>query len=120
MIERVHGLQKSLIRKTEEVAAKDALIQQKEKLYVELRAILARQPGPEVAEQLNLYQANLSEKTKQLKAMNNELTMHRQQVSDLKLDQENLINKLAAVKKRYFSLKMRQRTSASADGGYDE
>jgi len=120
MIQRAHALQKTLIRKTEEVAAKDALIQQKEKLYVELRAILARQPGPEVAEQLNLYQANLAEKTKQLKAMNAELNLHRQQVSDLKLDQENLISKLAASKKRYFASKMRQRTSASADGPYDE
>ena len=112
MIQRAHALQKSLIRKTEEVAQKDALIQQKEKLYVELRAILARQPGPEVAEQLNLYQANLTEKTKQLKAMSNELSLHRQQVSDLKLDQESLIQKLAQAKKRYFGARMRQRTQA--------
>ena len=66
-------------RRLDQVAAKDALIQQKEKLYVELRAILARQPGPEVAEQLNLYQANLAEKQKQLKAMSSELSLHRQQ-----------------------------------------
>merc|ERR1719231_1397453 len=116
MIKRAHALQRSLIRKTEEVAAKDSLIQQKEKLYVELRAILARQPGPEVAEQLNLYQANLAEKTKQLKAMSAELTLHRQQVSDLKLDQENLISKLATAKKRYFGMKMRQRTQAGGGG----
>jgi len=119
MIQRAHALQKTLIRKTEEVAAKDALIQQKEKLYVELRAILARQPGPEVAEQLNLYQANLAEKTKQLKSMNAELTLHRQQVSDLKLDQESLIGKLAAAKKRYFGLKMRQRTQAAGGAAFD-
>lgn len=30
--------------------------QEKERLYVELKTILARQPGPEVAEQLNMYQ----------------------------------------------------------------
>merc|ERR1719174_3491451 len=103
MIQRAHKLQKVLIRKTEEVAAKDALIQQKEKLYVELRAILARQPGPEVA--------------KQLKAMGAELNLHRQQVNDLKLDQENLISKLAGAKKRYFAMKMRERTHAGG-GGY--
>ena len=40
------------------MAEKDSLIQQKEKLYVELKAILARQPGPEVAEQLSIYQAS--------------------------------------------------------------
>ena len=59
MIQRAHALQKMLIRKTEEVASKDQLIQEKEKLYVELKAILARQPGPEVAEQPAVAQSNL-------------------------------------------------------------
>ena len=86
MIQRAHALQKTLIRKTEEVASKDQLIQEKEKLYVELKAILARQPGPEVAEQLTIYQSNLSEKQKQMKAMTSELAMHREQVSDLQLE----------------------------------
>ena len=43
------------------------LIQEKEKLYVELKQILQRQPGPEVAEQLQIYQQTLKEKTKQMK-----------------------------------------------------
>jgi hypothetical protein len=37
-----------------------ALLQEKEKLYVELKGILARQPGPEVAEQLSIYQVGQS------------------------------------------------------------
>lgn len=44
--------------------------QEKEKLYVELKHILARQPGPEVAEQLQIYQQTLKDKTKQLKVWN--------------------------------------------------
>lgn len=43
------------------------LIQEKEKLYMELKQILQRQPGPEVAEQLQIYQQTLKEKTKQMK-----------------------------------------------------
>ena len=38
---------KRIIEKTEEVVEKDLLIQEKDKLYVELKNILARQPGPE-------------------------------------------------------------------------
>lgn len=34
---------------------KDVIIQEKEKLYIELKNVLARQPGPEVAEQLTVY-----------------------------------------------------------------
>ncbi len=47
---------------------------------MELKTILARQPGPEVAEQLNMYQGSLREKTKQLKAMASELNMYQAQV----------------------------------------
>ena len=46
---------------------KELLIQEKEKLYMELKQILQRQPGPEVAEQLQIYQQTLKEKTKQMK-----------------------------------------------------
>jgi hypothetical protein len=45
------------------VVEKDVTIQEKEKLYVELKNLLARQPGPEVAEQLSIYQQNLKQKT---------------------------------------------------------
>ena len=62
MIQKIQTLQKRIIMKTEEVVEKDLLIQEKEKLYVELKNILARQPGPEVAEQLSVYQHNLKEK----------------------------------------------------------
>ena len=54
--------------------------QETEKLYVELKNILARQPGPEVAEQVALYQGSLRDKTKQLKAMASELNMCQAQV----------------------------------------
>ena len=67
MIQKIQTLQKRLIGKTEEVVEKELLIQEKEKLYVELKHILARQPGPEVAEQLQIYQQTLKEKTKQMK-----------------------------------------------------
>ena len=49
------------------VVEKELLIKEKEKLYIELKQILARQPGPEVAEQLSIYQQNLKEKTRQMK-----------------------------------------------------
>ena len=67
MIQKIQTLQKRLIAKTEEVVEKELLIQEKEKLYVELKHILARQPGPEVAEQLQIYQQTMKEKTKQMK-----------------------------------------------------
>merc|ERR1712127_1143064 len=88
MIQKIQTLQKRLIAKTEEVVEKDLLIQEKEKLYVELKNILARQPGPEVAEQLAVYQQNLKEKQRQMKAMSSELEMYKSQLSEYKFEIE--------------------------------
>ncbi len=69
LIQKIQSLQKRLIAKTEEVAEKDVLIQEKEKLYIELKNILAKQSGPEVTEKLVLYQQSLKERARQLKEM---------------------------------------------------
>ena len=42
MLQKIQTLQKRLIKKTEEVVEKDVVIQEKEKLYVELKNLLAR------------------------------------------------------------------------------
>eukprot|EP00002_Diphylleia_rotans_P000333 TRINITY_DN10172_c0_g3_i1.p1 TRINITY_DN10172_c0_g3~~TRINITY_DN10172_c0_g3_i1.p1 ORF type:complete len:860 (+),score=260.50 TRINITY_DN10172_c0_g3_i1:63-2642(+) len=119
MIQRIHSLQRKLIGKTEEIVEKDSLIQEKEKLYVELKNILARQPGPEVAEQLNIYQQNLKEKTKQLKAMEGELSMYQGRVKDYKMEIERIEKDMQAVKNRYFEQKRREqlkREKENAEG----
>eukprot|EP01086_Lenisia_limosa_P012042 TRINITY_DN3928_c0_g1_i1.p1 TRINITY_DN3928_c0_g1~~TRINITY_DN3928_c0_g1_i1.p1 ORF type:complete len:819 (-),score=286.88 TRINITY_DN3928_c0_g1_i1:260-2716(-) len=64
LIQKIQTLQKRLIAKTEEVVEKDLQIVEKEKVYMEVKAMLARQPGPEVAEQVNVYKSQLKEKTK--------------------------------------------------------
>jgi len=69
LIQKIQSLQKRLIAKTEEVNEKDVMIQEKEKLYIELKNILAKQCGPEVTEKLVLYQQSLKERSKQLKEM---------------------------------------------------
>lgn len=106
---------------------KELLIQEKEKLYMELKQILQRQPGPEVAEQLQIYQQTLKEKTKQLKvscvtiqqnvmpgsnvliqSMASELNMYESQVSEYKMDVERLSKELQEVKKKYFLQKKKE------------
>ena len=51
-----------------QVVEKELQIQDREKMYIELKQVLQRQPGPEVAEQLQIYQHTLKEKNKQMKA----------------------------------------------------
>eukprot|EP00958_Prasinococcus_capsulatus_P017401 scaffold1959_cov403-Prasinococcus_capsulatus_cf.AAC.11 len=105
MIQKIHTLQRRLITKTEEVAEKDLLIQEKERLYVELQNILARQPGPEVAEQLTIYQQNLREKTRQTKAMTSEVQMYQAQINEYKYEIGRLGKELHQMKQKYFDQK---------------
>ncbi|OXB71697.1 UNVERIFIED_CONTAM: hypothetical protein H355_008750, partial [Colinus virginianus] len=56
MVNKIQTLQKRLIAKTEEVVERDIMIQEKEKLYVDLKTQLSKYPGPEVIEQMQNYQ----------------------------------------------------------------
>lgn len=69
LLQKIQTLQKRLISKTEQCVEKDLLLAEREKLYVDLKNILARQPGPEIAEQLSVYRHSLKEKTRQMKSM---------------------------------------------------
>ncbi|NWY44667.1 CFA58 protein, partial [Sylvia atricapilla] len=108
LILKVQRLQKRLIFKTGEVIEKEFLLQEKEKLYVELRHVLARQPGPEAAEQLQQFRNVLREKTKQIKALSSELSMCETQSKEYKHEIERLNNELLEVKKKYLSQKRKE------------
>jgi len=109
MIQKIQTLQRRLISKTEEVVSKEMSIQEKEKLYIDLKQILARQPGPEVAEQLQIYQQSLKEKTKQMKAMSSELNMCEAQNSEYRYEIETLVRELHDVKNKYYMQKRKER-----------
>merc|ERR1712159_860776 len=115
MILKIQALQKRLIDKTEEVVEKELAIQEKEKLYVELKQILARQPGPEVAEQLSMYQHALREKTKQMKRLASELNMFESQSTEYKYEIERLATELQDTKKNWFQMKKKDQMRQEKD-----
>ena len=75
---------------------------------MELKQILARQPGPEVAEQVQLYQQTLKDKTKQLKSMASELNMYEAQVKEYQYELERLSKELQEAKKKYYMQKRKE------------
>ena len=100
-MKKIQGLQKRIIQKTEDVFAKELRIQDKERLYIELKNVLGRQPGPEVAEQLALYESSLREKNAQMKAMSAELDMYKQQVAEFRSDIDQLAHELDTTKEEW-------------------
>merc|ERR1719359_125880 len=117
MIQKIQTLQKRLIAKTEEVVEKDLIIQEKDKLYIELKNILARQPGPEVAEQLAVYQQNLKEKQRQMKAMESELQMYKAQLSEYKYEIESLNGGMERAKQEWFGQMRREQLNRDNQSG---
>merc|ERR1712039_1104542 len=117
LIQKVRALQKRLIQKTEEVITKDIEIQEKERMHKELTGILEKQPGPEVMEQLEVYQHNLQAKQKQMKAMQSELKTYQSQVGDYRDEIERLTRELQEVKKKYFDQKKREQIQQDTQRG---
>ncbi|KAM9847002.1 cilia- and flagella-associated protein 58 [Aulostomus maculatus] len=118
LIQKIQSLQKRLIAKTQELEEHELLLQEKERLYVELKHILARQPGPEAAEQLQHCQWTLRDRTKKLKALTAEVTMLDSKMNEYKSENQRLANELANTKKKYLSQKKlhsEQRTKTKAE-----
>ncbi|CAL8470043.1 g9585 [Coccomyxa elongata] len=107
MLMKCQALQRRLITTTEACVEKDAQIQEQEKIYLELKAILARQPGPEAALHISALQAQLREKQKQLESLVGELNMeqakadeHKDAIARLQKEHVELKRLLLAAKKR--------------------
>lgn len=109
-VQRLQELQNHVIAKTQEVMDLDLNIQEKEVLYVELKNVLGRQPGPEVAEQLEVYEYNLKQKNKQMKQMRGELKLFQEQVKQHKRDIEFIGEKKEGLKATFFET-MRDRSN---------
>lgn len=121
MVQKVKTLQKRLIGKIEESVEKDLVLQDKEKLYIELQGILAKQPGPEVSEMVSVIQQSLKDKTKKMKSTAAELNMYHAQVNDYKDDLERLMRELQETKRKFFDQKRRnQLLSATTERKGDE
>jgi chromosome segregation ATPase len=120
LIQKIQTLQKRLIVKTESVVEKDLLLQEKEKLYAELKNLLARQPGPEVAEQMSVYQHSLKEKTRQMKAMAAELNMFQAQVNEHRYELERVTRELQDVKRKYFEQRRKDQISKEVERADDQ
>jgi predicted RNase H-like nuclease (RuvC/YqgF family) len=117
LIQKIQTLQRRLISKTEEAIEKGVIIQEKEKLYNELKTVLARQPGPEVAEQLTTYQQGLKQKTRQIKSMASELNMYQTQVNEYRFEVERLQRELQDLKRKCYQRKRTDQMNKEMSGG---
>ena len=107
-----------MIAKTEESVNFDLLLQEREKLYLELQVIFSKQPGPEVAAQVSVYQKGMKEVTNHMKSVAAELNMNHAQITDHREEIERVGRELQETKRKFFDQKRRnQLFSTMEDGG---
>merc|ERR1719324_892580 len=114
LLQKVKTLQSRLIAKSEEVLARDQLLVDKEKAYQALKTVLARQPGPEITEQVVLYRENLQQKSRQMKAMGTEVKTYQAQVHEYKDEVARVNRELQQVKRKFFEQKKREQQTREA------
>lgn len=122
LVHKVQTLQKRLIKKTQDAVEKEVAIQEKERLYAELKELLTRQPGPEMAQRLAAFQKALRERTRQMRAMASELNMSQAQVEEYRFEVGRLEHELSGARKQYYEARRKQavagqRAAAAAAGG---
>jgi hypothetical protein len=72
------------------VNSKETLVDDKDKELKKLRDIMKRQPGIEEEKMIPVYYESLKQKTKQMKAMQGEMTMYQSHLSEYKLEIDRL------------------------------
>ncbi|CAB4065923.1 Pyridoxal 5'-phosphate synthase subunit PDX1.1,Probable pyridoxal 5'-phosphate synthase subunit PDX1.2,Pyridoxal 5'-phosphate synthase subunit PDX1,Pyridoxal 5'-phosphate synthase subunit PdxS,Probable pyridoxal 5'-phosphate synthase subunit PDX1,Pyridoxal 5'-phosphate synthase subunit Pdx1,Probable pyridoxal 5'-phosphate synthase subunit SNZ3,Pyridoxal 5'-phosphate synthase subunit pyroA,Probable pyridoxal 5'-phosphate synthase subunit SNZ2,Pyridoxal 5'-phosphate synthase subunit SNZ1,Probable pyridoxal 5 len=76
LVQKTHALQKKLIQRQEQLIEKDLIIKEKEQLYQDAQITIARQPDPDLIEDVQRVKSNLRRKTDFVKQLMTELNMY--------------------------------------------
>ena len=110
LVQKIEILQKRLIKKTEQVMEKDAIIQEHDTSLASLKKQLDRhrQPDTTVVEKLSISENEVREKERQMRAMAGELNMNQTQVSEYRKEMDRLNHELHEMKHKYFEQKKKE------------
>ena len=102
LIQQINSLQRRLNAKTEEVAKKEEIIQEKEKLYIKLKHIVARQSGLDMEEPLSKYKAKIKEEGQRLKKLKEEIKNYRLEIKNYEYEIKRIVGNTEKLKKAWF------------------
>ncbi|CAK9828131.1 Cilia- and flagella-associated protein 58 [Anthophora retusa] len=105
LLKKIQILQKRVIRMAADIIEKEKKIKDTEKLYMNLREILSRHPGPQVAISLSKTQKALRERGQKMKCMIAEMSMYEIQLGEYKLGMDRMSNEMSDLKKKYYTQK---------------
>nr|CAD7570676.1 unnamed protein product [Timema californicum] len=108
LLQKIQLLQKRLLAQSDAAIERENRLRESERLYINLRQLLARQPGPEVSIRLQRTQRALKDRGRKMKCLISELNMYESQAAEYKFDLERVSHELNDAKKKYFVQKRRE------------
>ncbi|XP_076230789.1 cilia- and flagella-associated protein 58 [Calliopsis andreniformis] len=121
LLKKIQILQKRVLRMSSDMIEKEKKIKDTEKLYMNLREILLKHPGPQVTLSLSKTQKALRERGQKMKCMLAELSMYEFQVSEYKIDMDKISGQMCELKKKYYTQKRKlQKTKDSVSKSMSE
>ncbi|XP_043526995.1 cilia- and flagella-associated protein 58-like [Frieseomelitta varia] len=111
LLKKIQILQKRIIKMAADMIEKEKKIKDTEKLYMNLREILSKHPGPEVAISLNKTQKALRERGRKVKCLLAQLSTCEVQMGEYKIDMDKMSIEMTDLKKKYFVQKKKLQIS---------
>ncbi|XP_011501647.1 PREDICTED: coiled-coil domain-containing protein 147-like [Ceratosolen solmsi marchali] len=103
LLKKIQILQKRIVKMSTEMINKDKKIREIEKLYTNLRKVLAKQPGPEILVHLNKTRRALRDRGNKMKSLVAELNMAIS--TEHKFEIDKIKKELNITKAKYFAQK---------------
>ncbi|XP_063978524.1 cilia- and flagella-associated protein 58-like [Diachasmimorpha longicaudata] len=111
LLKKVQILQKRILKLSSELIERDEKIKETEKLYMDLREMLSKQPGPELIGNFDKTQKALRQRGKKMKCVVAELNMWETRANEYKYELESAMKELRDLKIKYYTLKRKEEKS---------
>ncbi|KAL2726697.1 cilia- and flagella-associated protein 58-like [Vespula squamosa] len=105
MLNKIQFLQKRVIKMSALIIDKEKRVQDTEKLYINLREIMAKQPGPQMTIALNKTRKALRDRGNKMKCLVSELNMYEVEINEYKFDMERMSKEMCELKTKYYAQK---------------
>nr|XP_023014333.1 cilia- and flagella-associated protein 58-like [Leptinotarsa decemlineata] len=110
LLQKIQILQKRLLQQGSEAVERERQLKEAERLYLNLRKVLSKQPGPGIHEELSKTQRALKLRGNKLKCLVSELNMTELKSTEYKSDLQRVTEELADLKKKYLAEKKANRS----------
>ncbi|KAL3268053.1 hypothetical protein HHI36_007182 [Cryptolaemus montrouzieri] len=108
LLQKIQLLQKRLLHQSSEAVERERQLKEVQRLYLNLRQVLAQQPSPSIKKELNKTQKALRLRGNKLKCLVSELNMAEYQANEYKVSLQKVTDELNVFKKRYLADKKKQ------------